>query len=130
MLELIPDKLRNPRGLRRRQSLFVLLLGELYAYSNAQGHELTLGESWVDNRRAERLHMLNSLHRLRLAQDLNLFHRGRLVITWSLEWEDLGRFWLKLHPLCRWGGDWDSDGKRTHGETDYGHFSLTWGNRA
>ena len=130
MLELIPDKLKQPKGLRRRQSLLVLLLGELYAYANAQGYELSLGESWVDGRRAERFHMVHSLHRHRLAQDLNLFVRGQLKDTWCLEWEDLGRFWLTLHPLCRWGGDWNSNGKKEHGESDYGHFSLTFGGRA
>ena len=130
VLELVPDKLLKPRGLRQKQALFTFLLADLIMYAYNQGYELTLGESWVDNRREERIHMLNTLHRIRLAQDFNLFVNNKLVTTWNLAWEDLGRYWLKLHPLCRWGGDWNSDGKKNHGETDYGHFSLTHGGRA
>ena len=57
--------------------------------------------------------ILNSLHRSKLAIDLNLMSDGKL--SNADEYTLLGEWWEDLHPLCRWGGRF----------SDAGHFSLT-----
>lgn len=57
----------------------------------------------------------NSVHREKLAQDLNLFKDG--IFLESLEdYRSVGEFWKTLHPLAKWGGDF--------GDAD--HFSFTY----
>ena len=107
--------------LRQKQSTFVWALGELIIYAHEKGYELTLGEGHVDVRRQERLHMPGTLHRLRLAQDLNLFVNGRWIADGDHPvWEELGKFWESLHPLARWGGRFG----------DANHFSFEHGGKA
>jgi hypothetical protein len=96
--------------LGEKQRLFVRLIGKLIEWTYAQGYELTFGESFDDDNIG---HMRNSLHYVRLAQDLNLFKDGK----WLQKSEDhgpLGAYWKTLNPLCRWGGDWN----------DGNHYSL------
>lgn len=54
-----------------------------------------------------------SVHRQRLAIDLNLFRDG-VFLTDFKDYEPFGVFWESLHDLCRWGGRF--------GDGD--HFSL------
>lgn len=50
-----------------------------------------------------------SVHRNRLAQDLNLFKNG-VFLTSSIDYKQFGDWWKALNPEARWGGDWgDSD---------------------
>jgi hypothetical protein len=58
----------------------------------------------------------NSVHQLRLAQDLLLF-RNEKYLTASDDYKSLGVWWKKQHPLARWGGDWG----------DGNHFSFEFG---
>lgn len=52
----------------------------------------------------------NSVHCLKLAQDLNLFKDGDLVPYPDQVYKDYGDWWKQQHPLARYGGDWgDSD---------------------
>jgi hypothetical protein len=120
--------------LRKRQALLVKCLGELIQYATSQGHELTLGEAYIQTPRKTRagrivddgVHMPSSLHYRRLAIDLNLFVRKSggswEYITDSQDpvWYDLGTFWETLDPLCRWGGRFD----------DANHVSIAYGGRA
>ena len=56
----------------------------------------------------------NSVHRLKLAQDIILFEHGKP--RWDADaYLELGEWWEQQHELCRWGGRF----------RDPGHFSLT-----
>ena len=120
-----------PMGLRESQTLFVACLGELFTYATRKGYKLTLAEGFIATPRKSRddkwfpdgVHMENSLHYDRLAQDMNLFV-GELLIRDSSHpiWLELGKFWEGLSPECAWGGRFS--------KPDAGHFSIRYGNRA
>jgi len=103
--------------LREKQSAFTgmaaLLIGEMFK----RGYEVTLGESW----RRPGVGWKGSLHRKRLAIDLNLFLNGRyLTSTKSHEifgvwWEQQGH--KKNLPLT-WGGRFK--------KADGNHYSLSY----
>lgn len=112
-----------------QQRLFVKLIGKLIEWSYTNGYELSFGEAWRTDEQA-RLYatsgkgILNSLHRRRMAIDLNLFKDSRPGIdddvyqTDSAAYKPLGNYWKTLHPLCRWGGDFS--------KPDGNHFSMEW----
>jgi len=104
--------------LREKQSLFVLLVGDLIAFAAEEGYDLTFGEAYRSPEEAARLAALgkgirNSLHTVRLAIDFNLFKDGT-YLTSSDAYRPLGEWWETHHPLCRWGGRFN----------DGNHFSL------
>jgi hypothetical protein len=100
--------------LGEKQRLFTKLVGELIDYAYSEGYELTFGDAYRSPK-VEYGHP-NSLHRSRLAIDLNLFKEGE-YLTRTEDHAPLGRFWESLHPLCRWGGRFD----------DGNHYSITHG---
>lgn len=119
--------------LQGKQSLFLFLLCDLISYGKSKGYEFTLGEGFIGNPRMvavpngarvkaeDRVHMVGSLHYLKLAQDLNLFINGEWIKDGSHSaWADLGAYWEGLNPACAWGG-------RFH---DANHFSLHHEGRA
>lgn len=117
-------------SLREKQALFARLLGEFLVWVHSHpGWELTLGEAYVDDRRTELIHMPGSLHRFRLAIDINLFVGGVYIAGEHPVWLELGKYWESLHPLTRWGGNWDKDDKPVEpGEGDFNHYSVShWG---
>ena len=147
----IPKRLRDPKTLREHQSLFLVLTAELiYQCVDYKGFTLTETEGCMRQKRKGRrifkrpagvtvgpstgvfasyrdqVHMPDSLHYSGLAKDYNLFVRkaGKLVYVRGAHprWTTIGRIWKKLHPLCRWGGDFRSK--------DYNHFSLGYRGRA
>ena len=92
--------------LRQKQSLFIQKLALLYLYADSLGYELSLGDAYATTG-----HMKDSLHGLRLAQDLNLFKDGK----WLIKTEDhkpLGEFWESIGGT--WGGHFG----------DGNHYSL------
>lgn len=100
--------------LRKKQSLFAYLLALLIIEANRQGYELTLGEAYRSPQEARRLYdlykagkgpraSLNSIHCIKLAQDLNLF-KNDVYLKTTRAHLPLGEFWEALNPLCRWGG--------------------------
>lgn len=110
--------------LRERQSLFARLVAELIQHAIALGYEVTLGEGWRSPEEAARLAKLgigskNSLHPLRLAQDLNLFLDGQWLRD-TADHRPLGEWWEQQHPDCCWGGRWG----------DGNHYSMTHEGRA
>lgn len=56
----------------------------------------------------------NSLHCERLAGDLTLFDRTGKPFTKTEDYEWVGDYWKSLHPLNRWGGEFN----------DGNHFSM------
>jgi hypothetical protein len=92
----------------------------LWVYQR-EGWELTLGEALRSKLQAAAnaqsgAGIVNSLHILRLAIDLELFING----LWQQDTEAykaMGDYWKTLHPLCRWGGDF-------HTRPDGNHFSM------
>lgn len=84
------------------------LLPALITFAYQNGYELTGGQLHRSDEEAERLARLglgikNSVHRLKLAIDLNLFKDGKYLSSTESH-RFLGEFWESLNPLCRWGG--------------------------
>lgn len=107
--------------LGEQQRLFVKLVGQLIAWTYANGLELTFGEAYRTPEQAALnaktgAGIANSLHTKRLAIDLQLFKAGAYIDKSEL-YEPLGTYWKSLHPLARWGGDFKS-------RPDGNHFSL------
>lgn len=101
-----------------KQAKFASMLSVLLAYAEHRpGYLVTLAESFRSQAEQNRLFhegktkTLNSLHRLRLAQDLNLFIDGTFQTT-TQSHAELGDVWRKLGGA--WGGDFD----------DGNHYSL------
>lgn len=121
MPELPLDHEDRRLNLRQKQSLFAQLQAELILYAISLGYEVTCGEYWRSEHEATRLAaagsgIRRSLHQDRLACDLNLFKNG----VWLTATEDhrvLGEWWVRRHPLCRWGGYF-------HIRPDGNHYSL------
>ncbi len=118
--------------LREKQSAFAGLVARLILQAEAMGYEVTLGEAWRSPEEAARLAAAgkgskNSLHCLRLAQDINLFRDGAYLMN-SEDHRPLGEWWKRRHPLCRWGGDFLD--KKGRPKPDGNHYSLEHGGRA
>ena len=98
---------------REAQSRFCFMVSILIQVGYSLGYEITFGESFDDDNMG---HMKNSLHYIRLAQDLNLFKDGKFLTTTEAH-APLGEFWEKIGGS--WGGRF-SDGN---------HYSLPFGGR-
>lgn len=97
--------------LRQKQSRFVCMVATLIQYATECNYELTFGDAYRDPR------VLyghpKSLHKQRLAIDLNLFINGKYVTTCEGH-KKLGVFWESIGGS--WGGRWG----------DYNHYSLAY----
>lgn len=93
------------------------MVAELIQYAKASGYELTIGDAYRDPRshgavgEKKAYGRANSLHKLRLAIDFNLFKDGRFLTT-SEDHKPLGEFWESIGGT--WGGRFD----------DGNHYSL------
>lgn len=96
-------------GLGDKQRKFTRMLAELILWAYEQGYEITLGHAYrcFDCKVGGRY----SLHKDRLAQDLNLF-KDRVYLTSSRDHTPLGEKWESM------GGSWGGRFK------DGGHYSL------
>lgn len=107
--------------LGEKQRLFCSLIGQFIVWCYANGYELTFGEAQRTQQQANAnavsgAGISNSLHIIRLAVDLNLFIKG--VYQMNTEaYKPLGEKWKSMHPLARWGGDFQK-------LPDGNHFSL------
>ncbi len=95
------------------QRKFVGMLAQLLTWAYANGYELTLGEGYVASHTG---HMPNSLHYIKLAQDLNLFKDG-VYLSDTESHRPLGEFWESI------GGSWGGRFK------DGNHYSFGWEGR-
>ena len=99
------------------QWLFLQCLAKLIQHNHLLGHKFTMGRGYASEKAnaADGGHK-NSAHLHRLAIDLNLFVDGEFITGDHPVWHELGAFWLTLHPMARWGGDFSFK--------DYNHFSF------
>ena len=88
------------------------MAAKLILWANDNGYDVTLGDAYRDER-CDYGHP-RSLHRKRLAIDLNLFRDGRYV-QHTEDYKPLGVFWESLGGS--WGGDFN----------DGNHFSFEHG---
>lgn len=111
-------------SLGERQRLLTRLLPKLLNYAHKQGYEVTLGDAYRDPRAFGKVGEKKaygkkySLHKERLAIDLNLFWDGK-YLTKTSDHQELGEYWEGLHPLCAWGGRFD----------DGNHYSIEYEGR-
>jgi hypothetical protein len=109
-------------SLREKQSRFMLMVSYLVQFAYEQGYQLTLGDGYRDPRafgafgENKAYGRSESIHKQRLAIDLNLFLGGKWLDS-SAEHEPLGKFWESI------GGSW---GGRFN---DGNHYSLEHGGR-
>ncbi len=106
--------------LGEKQEVFMRLLPRLIDKAHSLGFEIRGGDLFRD----PRVHgnfgdsvgygNKNSCHKLKLAIDLNLMKDGKLIHS-TKGHQELGEWWEKQHPLCRWGGRFK----------DGNHYSLT-----
>lgn len=89
-------------SLRKKQSEFVSMLGELIRHAEYLGYELTMGRGYASpaSNKADGGHP-NSNHLNRLAIDLNLFKDGEFL-TETEDHQPLGLFWESIGGT--WGG--------------------------
>lgn len=111
-------------GLGDKQRLFMKLIAKLIIFAYEEGYMLSLGDGYRDPRvfgevgEKEGYGRSNSLHKQRLAIDLNLFEQVNGSWLYLKETNDhllLGEYWESLHELCSWGGRFN----------DGNHYSLT-----
>lgn len=100
--------------LRQKQSRFARMVASLINQANLRGYEVTLGDAYRDPRCPYGSEV--SLHRSRLAIDLNLFRNGRYLSSTESH-RELGEWWESIGGA--WGGRF-SDGN---------HYSLEHGGR-
>lgn len=109
-------------SLGARQRKFTLMIAQLIQYAYCQGYELTFGDAYRDPRVhgevGEKLSYssANSLHKQRLAVDLNLFRDGKFL-TRTEDHRELGEYWEEIGGA--WGGRFD----------DGNHYSLEYQGR-
>jgi len=107
-----------------KQELFMRLLPRLLDKAHELGFEIRGGDLFRDPRShgepGQRIAYGRkwSVHKLKLAIDLNLFKDGKWM-TETKDHEELGLWWERQHDLCRWGGHYD----------DGNHYSLEDGGR-
>ena len=102
-------------SLSTAQQEFTYCLAQLVLFAYGKGYGLTQGDAYRAPWVARRNGMENSNHTRRLAMDYNLFKDGE-YLTETEDHRVLGEFWKTLHPLARWGGDFD----------DGNHYSFEW----
>lgn len=108
-----------------KQRRFAFCVSELIQYAYACGYELTFGDAYRDPRvhgefsKKDSYSAAKSVHKLRLAVDLNLFVGGVYITDGDHPaYIKLGEWWESLDEDARWGGRFQ----------DSNHFSFEqWG---
>lgn len=86
------------------QMEFLACSVKLLQHILASGYQLTYGDAYRDKGCPHG--KPGGAHSKRLALDLNLFLDGVYLVKTS-DHKIFGDFWKKLHPLARWGGDFE-----------------------
>lgn len=112
-------KVYNTDGLTLggKQRLFTRMIADLILFAYENGYELTVGDAYRDPRvfgkvgERRSYSSANSLHKSRLAIDLNLFKDGEFL-TRTEDHQPLGEYWESIGGT--WGGRFE----------DGNHYSL------
>jgi hypothetical protein len=99
--------------LLEKQCAFAQAVAKLIQHAETLGYQVTFGDAYRDARVTYGL--AASLHRLRLAVDLNVFKSG-VYLHGGEQFTDLGEFWETIPGAC-WGGRF----------ADGNHFSFGHG---
>ncbi|WP_166964615.1 M15 family metallopeptidase [Yeosuana marina] len=114
--------------LSEQQRIFTRNIAKLIVFAYQHGLELTFGEAYRTNEQqllyvqTGKSKTMNSNHLRRLAVDFNVFVNGNLTYDWATI-KPLGDYWKTLHPLNRWGGDWNKNDIKD-GFIDSPHFEM------
>jgi len=96
-------------SLSKKQQIFAKNVAKLITRINeVEGYACTFGEAYRTEQQAKwnaekGIGIVASLHRKRLAIDLNLFFMG-MYLPSTESYRKFGEFWESLHPSNRWGG--------------------------
>ena len=107
--------------LLQKQQEFVLMISQLIQFAYQNDYRLTLGDAYRDPRvhgdfgERKSYSNPNSLHKVRLAIDFNLFRNGK-YLTSSEAHRPLGEYWESIGGT--WGGRFSSP--------DGNHYSMEW----
>lgn len=105
-----------------KQELFAELMTQQLLWLLLNGYRVRFGDFFRDPRSHGKMNeeapygRRSSVHKLKLAGDLNLFKDGKWLQTTEGHRES-GEHWESLHSLCRWGGRFK----------DGNHYSLKHG---
>ncbi|HEY7867061.1 MAG TPA: M15 family metallopeptidase [Psychromonas sp.] len=112
-------------SLSKLQQEYTAKIAELILFAYRNGVTFTLGDAYRDPRvhgdfgSKKAYGASKSVHKKRLALDLNLFIDGEYITDGNcLEYKLLGDYWKASHELARWGGDFSSG--------DANHFSFEY----
>lgn len=103
--------------LREARCLFTSLICRIPPKAIELGYEIAQDEGTNHQGTG---HRIRSLHYSGLAQDFILYRLGTYLET-TEDYRELGEYWKSLHPLCRWGGNFQ--------HRDGNHFSIEWDGR-
>lgn len=104
-------------SLSNKQQQFARMVADLIIFINDSGYSCTFGDAFRSD--AVPYGHPNSLHRKRLAVDLNLFDPDGNYRPDSEAYRFAGEFWEGLHPKNKWGGEQDGNHFSSFAE-DYG----------
>jgi hypothetical protein len=87
-----------------------------------QGYSVSLCEAWRSQEQSqiyekENKGIIHSLHRKRLAIDLNFHDKDGNYLTQMEHYIPFGKYWESLHPYNRWGGEFKC-------RSDSNHFQM------
>ena len=107
-----------------KQELFSLLWGNFILWCASRGIRIRQRELWRTKEQAELYAaqgkgIKNSLHTIGLAIDAYFSIDGKVTFD-PKDYEEAGRYWESLHPLCRAGVFFKGKVSR-----DAGHFSIS-----
>lgn len=111
--------------LGQKQRRFSKNIAELITWIYDQGYEVTMGDAFRDSRVFGRMGQrkgygqASSNHKIRLAQDLNLFKNGRYM-TKTSDHAFIGEKWESMGDDHVWGGRFN----------DGNHYSIRHNGRA
>ena len=117
--------------LLKDQMLFSRYVVSLISYANSEGYEVTLKECLRTSEqqaiyfKEKKTKTMTSLHLKSLAVDLCFFKDGLWLTTYD-QLKKFGKYWQNLDLDCRWGGDWNREGKQAS-FYDALHFELNRG---
>ena len=95
-----------------KQHMHSLRLAKLIIYADSLGYQISGGDWTVGE--DDKVHRPNSLHRLRLATDINLFRHGTYLMDTESH-RPLGEYWETMGGA--WGGNFKNNPDGNHYST-------------